>query len=182
MELPPKIKEYRNLIVSKLPFYLAEIKKRKILLLPLAVVILLLFTVFLSISQSEKQKSASQNTIIDPQETIVPVPTGPSIISRAGTFKAVQVGSKTEYFIVLKNGDALKLEIPPSISVMTFYDKKVFVSGILNSESSLFKVENITRYETDSNDPEEDATPVPYPNNSPSPTPTDLPLSSPVNE
>jgi len=182
MELPPKIKEYKDLVTPKLKIYLEEIKKRKILILPLLVVFLLVFTVFLSISQSEQQKNPSQSPNIHPEETIIPVPTGPSMISRAGTFKAVKYGSKTEYFIVLKNGDALKLEIPSTIDVLPFYDKKVFVSGILNSENSVFKVENITRYEVGNSSPEPDETPVPYPNTSPTPTPTDLPLSSPINE
>jgi len=182
MKLPPKVKEYWNIYQPKIKPYLDKVKGNKILILPVIIVFLVVFTIILSISQSVKQKKAGQNTIISPQETIVPVPTGPTIISRAGIFKSVKYGSRLEYFIVLKNGDALKLEIPGTIDAKTFYNKNVFVSGILNQDKSLFKVENITIYESGDESPEPLATPVPYPNTSPSPTPTDLPLSSPINE
>lgn len=182
MELPLKIKEYKDVLKPKLMDYIEIIKKRKILILPLIIVFLLVFTVLLSMSQTEKQKNVQPNIVINPQETIVPVPTGSSIISRAGIFKAVKYGTSTEFFIVLRNGDALKLEIPNSINPLPYYNKNVFVSGILNEGNTIIKVENITEYEAESDNDEYFDTPVPYPNMSPLPTPSDLPLSSPISE
>ena len=149
--------------------------------LPVIVVALLSFTVGMSLVQSEKEKKTKESKPSPlPVETKEPIPTGSSVISRAGTFKAVQYGSKTQYFIVLKNGDALKLEIPEETDVAAFYDTKVFVSGILNPEGNILKVENVTQYNSGDELEEPSATPVPYPNTSPSPTPSDLPLSSPI--
>jgi hypothetical protein len=180
MTLPPKVKEYWTLYEPKLRPFIDKIKNNKILVLPLIIVVLVIFTVFLSISQSEKQKRAQDTISVSPQETIAPLPTGPVNISRAGTLKAVKYGSSVQYFVVLKNGDALKLEIPGSINVLPFIDKSVLVSGILNEDKSTFKIDNITAYSPDGE--EDNKTPVPYPNTSPTPTPSPLPLSSPTGE
>ena len=111
--------------------------------------------------------------------TIKPLPTIESVWKEtAFTGKLQYSVTNKKYFLLTTSAEAITLEVPENIDLLTLIGKRIMAVGVYNKSIKLLKVSDAKDLEILSKTPQ----PIPTiePTITPSPTPTEIPLDSPV--
>lgn len=132
-------------------------------LIALPVLIVALATVFLGFLKT---------TTPEMQENQIEKPADSYILSRAGTLRVVETDSEFLYFLILADGEAIRLIAPEAIDLSGFDDKRILASGSFNKSENTLTVENLADLEIlpESKDPIPTSPPMPSPTLAPSAT------------
>lgn len=133
--------------------WLASVKKKQtttvtfklgIPLIALPIIIIALLTFILGMSKYQEKKSMESKPIEGGVFSPIPQSSSKIIFSRVGSIKAVRNKEKFDYFIVLSQGEAIKLQFTDSFNPSNYVDKKVLVSGEFDKEINILKVESVS--------------------------------------
>lgn len=108
-----------------------------------------------------------------------PLPTEEPIWKETAFSGKLQYSVNTQkYFLLTTSAEAITLEVPENIDLLTLIGKRIMAVGVYNKQTKILKVSDAKDLEILSKTKE----PIPTiePTMTPSPTPTEIPLDSPV--